>query len=362
MRASSILIRAGTALLAAALLSGCGKPEPQSGPLAASLPMQAQDQHHGAAPLPCTPTLWATSPQHEAVYGYAAANSPPCITLAGTYAGLSLHGPFSVAVGSSPHYLYVADLYDNRIVVFNAANGNYVKWLNTKLGGTPYNPWGVCVSPSGTLGVANIQQGTGQGNVEFFQSNAPNASLPTGDASGVLGRDEWCAFDSAGNFFVDGASAIQQNQGIAYLAGSAVGLPGQTLIDSGLGNASFWAGMYSRIDSPADQTLSVATAVGHSAIQTVRTWNVSGPPNGPLTFTPCTCSPYTFTNYPTHPLHGRDPVYQVAPGAGGASGTLYFADLGKGTVLQGPANGGNVSVYENPHSAIGVAANPAGQY
>ncbi|MGB8521057.1 MAG: hypothetical protein WCD38_12935 [Candidatus Tumulicola sp.] len=345
-------------LLAAVVLSGCGKAGSQFSPPAGSTPMAAENGHHGGAhPANCTPTLWASSLSTGRVNGYLAANSAPCVSLHGSYAGLHFQQPYAVAIGSNPNYLYVADLLNDRIVVFDA-QGNYVKWLNTKLGNTDYNPWGVCVSPQGVVGVGNIQQGAAQGIVEFFAPTAPSGSLPTGDATGQLQRQTYCAFDSAGNFFVeDGTSSGTSH--IDYLASANVGLPGQTLVDAGLGSGSTWVGMYSRIDSPAGDTLSVASNTPNNAAQLVQTWTVSGPPAGPLTLTPCTCSPYHFHQFP----HNTGNIVDgVAPTTGGSGGFLYFADYGKGRILQGPANGGVVTTYETLHGALGVATNPGGQY
>jgi len=360
MKASSLLKGASIVLFAAALLNGCSKAGFQFAPPAGSVPMEMPSRQLGAHPPPCTPTLWASSFHYNAVYGYTAPNSPPCVSLHGMYAGLHFHGPYSIAIGSNPNYLYVADLYNNRIVVFDYS-GNYVKWLNTKLGNTSYEPWGVCVSSQGTLGVGNIQEGTAQGNAEFFPPTAASGSLPTGDANGQFQRQTRCAFDSAGNFFIsDGTS--NGTATIDYLASSYVGLPGQTLVDSGLGTG-VWVSMYSRIDDTEGQTLSVATSTNFSTMQNVYTWTVSGPSTGPLAFTPYTCSPYVFHHYHSAPIS----VDQVAPSAGGASGILYFAEPGGsqgqgGRILQGPANGGHITIYKPLRGAVGVATNPSGQY
>lgn len=313
-------------------------------------------QNRQLPPPPCTPTLWATG--GGKVEGFTAAHTPPCVTLQGTYNGLHLQAPYSLAIGSNPNYLYVADLGNKRIVVFDY-QGNYVKWLNTQLGNTPYLPWGVCVSAQGVVGVGNIQSGSVlHGNVEFFSANAPSGSLPTGYATGSGLRQTFCAFDSAGNFFVVDGSTSDVTK-IDYLASSYVGLPAQTLVDSGLGTG-LWVGMYSRINDPPDQTLSVATVANSSATQSVYTWNVSGSGTGPLTFTPIAGSPYVFQHY----HHSAIPVDQVAPSAGGANGVLYFAGIYERWIQQGPANGGHITTYAHlPYpGAVGVATNPSGQY
>jgi hypothetical protein len=306
-------------------------------------------------PPPCVPKIWATSLSPYAIYGYTAANSAPCVTLTGPYNGLNVNAPITVAVGKSPKRVYVADLGNDRILVFKY-NGAFVKWWSTNYGGQLYQPWGVCVSRKGIVGVANRQfNNTGPpGNVEFFLPNAPSGSTASGDASGIFIADQFCAFDSHENFFVDGTTS--GGQVIAYLAQAFVNLPGQTLVNSGLGTGSFWVGMYSRINSPTDQTLSVATSSPNSTTQTILTWKVSGPSAGPLTFS--FLSTYTLTGYPST----VNAVYQVAPSAGGSTGTVYVADYGAGQTLSAPANGGATSLYNNVSSTTGVATRPTGQY
>ena len=310
----------------------------------------------GSKPPPsCTPKIWATSLSPYAVYGYTAPSSAPCVTLTGPYNGLNLNAPITVAISKTPKRLYVADLGNNRILVFTY-NGTFVKWWSTGYGGALFQPWGVCVSRRGLVGVANRQyNNTGPpGNVEFFTPNAPNGSQATGEASGVLIADQFCAFDKSGNFFVDGTTSAGQK--IAYLASAFVNLPGQTLIDSGLGTASFWVGMYSRINNPADDTLSVGTSTPSSTNQTIKNWKVSGPNIGPLTFT--ALSPYTLTGYPST----VNAVYQLAPTRGGSTGNVFVADYGAGQTLTAPANGGATALYNNVSSTTGVATRPTGQY
>ena len=306
-------------------------------------------------PPPYTPKIWATSLSPYAIYGYTAANSAPCVTLTGPYNGLNVNAPITVAVGKSPKRVYVADLGNDRILVFKY-NGAFVKYWTTNYGGQLYQPWGVCVSRKGIVGVANRQyNNTGPpGNVEFFLPNAPNGSSASGDAGGIFIADQFCAFDSHENFFVDGTTS--NGQEIAYLAQAFVNQPGQTLANSGLGSGSFWAGMYSRINSPTDQTLSVGTSVPNSTTQTIMTWKVSGPSAGPLTFS--FQSSYTLTGYPST----VNAVYQLAPSTGGSNGTVYVADYGAGQTLSAPANGGAVSLYNNVNSTTGVATRPTGQY
>jgi len=130
----------------------------------------------------------------------------------------------------------------------------------------------------------------------------------------------------------------------------------QSLVDSGLGSGAFWVGMYSRIDSPVDDTLSVGTSVGNSTTETIDNWKVSGPANGPLAF--AALASYTLTGYPST----TDAVYQLAPTTGGSSGVVFIADYGASEVLGAPANGGAIAVEESTSGTVGVATRPSGQY
>jgi hypothetical protein len=355
-------VRAAIFAILAGTVTGCASNASQFAPAASDLPGAQLAGHNTAQPSNCTPAVWATSLQHEAVYGYTAANTAPCVSLHGTYNGLHFNQPHALAIGSNPNYLYVADMFNSRIVVFDY-NGNYVKTLSTTLGNVNYAPWGICVSSQGVVGVGALQASSQQGKVEFFAPNAPDGSGPIGDATGQNIRQTYCAFDSAGNFFVSDGTDTGVSK-IDYLASAYVGLPGQTLSDAGLGTA-VWTGMYSRIDDPATQTLSVVNNANFSNTQTVETWTVSGAATGPLTFTPAGSSPYVLHHYP----HVAIPTEQAAPSTGGINGTLYVGEYGKdspqgatGKILAAPANGGAVTVYQHLRGVIGVATNPSGQY
>jgi hypothetical protein len=334
--------------------TGCGGASGTSSALPAS-PSSHVIRTGTKPPPPCVPTVWASSLSSNAVYGFTAPTSAPCVTLTGPYNGLNINAPIAVAISKHPKVLYVADLNNDRILVFNYA-GVFIKWWSTGYGGQTYQPWGVCVSPKGLVGVANRQfNNTGPpGNVEFFVPTAASGSGPTGEASGIFIADQWCAFDRVSNFFVDGTTS--GGQVIAYLARAFVGLNGQTLVNSGLGSGAFWVGMYSRINNPANDTLSVGTSVGLSTTQTIDNWKVAGPAAGPLVFT--AIGAYSLTSYPST----TDAVYQLAPSLGGANGLLYVADYGASQTLYTTNNGGAVALYNNVNGTVGVAVRPSGQY
>lgn len=358
MKSSNLLAPMTSLVLAAASLNGCssagsqfGPPSAATGP-ATTLATQSRGQE-GAHPLGCIPTVWASSLSTNAVYGYVAANSPPCITLNGTYAGLAFNAPTSVAVWKK--YLFVADLNNDRVVVFTIT-GSYVKYFSTALGGNTYQPWGVCVSQNGIVGTGNRS-----GNVEFWKYSAPSGSTPTGNATGTLLQSyAFCAFDKLNNFYVDGAAFPSQGGGqqIAFLPSGNVNAGTQTLCNSGLGNGGYWVGMYSRINSPVNQTLSVGAAAGNQVTELVYTWPVTGSGTSCSSLAFGAPTTLTLTPYPSTP----DPMYQLAPKkSGGPAGPIYVADYGDNTTLRATALGA-VSVLQTVPLTTGVAAQPSGQY
>jgi hypothetical protein len=347
--------RAG-AVLAALILTGCTA----GGASSLTVPTSNAAQASKHRTTPCTPSVWASSVNSNQVYGYTAASTAPCVTLTGPYDGLNISSPIALAMGSSPrNYLYVADLNNDRILVFTKT-GVFVKAWITDYTGVLYQPWGVCVSKNGrVVGVGNRAYDNSPaqpGNAEFFHTNTPDGGSAYASASGVLDSYNFCAFDKKGNFFIDGLTSSGATK-VAYLPRADVPTGG-TLVDSGLGSASFWVGMYSRINSPANDTLSVGTSISYGTTETVDNWKITGPPGGPLTFS--AIASYSLTGYPST----RDAVYQLAPSAGGNCTTcaLYIADYGYAAILQSPPNGGAVSTYNGVGTTVGVTTNPPGQY
>jgi hypothetical protein len=275
------------------------------------------------------------------------------VTLTGPYNGASFNAPFGLATDTAGK-LYVADLGNSRIVVFTPT-GTFVKALSTTLGGQAYQPVGVCVSHAGIVGVGNraYNNNSPAGNAEFFPANAANNSTPTGYANGLKPSEGYCAFDKAGNFYVDAGNASGGGEKIAYVARGHVNTAGQTLQDSGQGSASYWIGMYCQINGKA--ILSVGASVGNSTTEKIHNFKVGGPANGPLAFS--TVSITTLTSYPAT----SDALYQLAPSSGTAA-KIYDADYGDGAVLDAAIGGGPVSVYNNVSGTVGVATNPTGQY
>ena len=365
MKTSNVILTA--AALSATLLNACSAGGSQFSPSAASTTASAvapQGRHQGPSPANCLPTLWTTSLSTNAVYGYTAANSTPCITLNGVYAGLALNAPISVTVWKK--YLYVADLNNFRVVVFTIA-GTYVKYFSTTLSGTNYEPWGICVSNAGIVGVGNRNgiDSSGNnvdGNVEFWNYNAASGSGPTGSANTILQTDQFCAFDVRGNFYVDGTAYTTAGGGqqIAYLPNGIVNAGPQVLCNSGQGNAHYWTGMFSKITTPATQTLSVGGAIGSSTTEDLLTFPVSGSGTTCSSVTFGTPATYLITPYPST----IDPLYQLAPKHAPTSGSsrLFIADYGDGETLKSTIVGGPASNMETVSDTTGVAAQPAGEY
>lgn len=341
------------AALGSLALAGCAS-GPSVGPPSSGLASSTQQRRF---PPPCTPTVWAASLSSSTVYGYDATNAL-CVTLSGTYDGLPLNAPITVAIGKAPKYLYVADLGNNRIAVFTYA-GTFVKAWSTTLGTQLYQPWGVCVSQKGIVGVANRQyNNTGApGIVEFFSATAPNGSTPSGYASGVLNAYEYCAFDKATNFFVDGFTSAGPTK-IGYLSHCYVNLNAQTVLDSGLGaGTSFeWAGMFSRITSPATDRLSVATYANPATNQTIKNWKVTAP-------TACGVAFGALANETLNYGSQFYDDYQLAPTALPGTGHIYVADYYDGTIWSSATRlGGAITSYDSVSGPVGVATQPTGQY
>jgi hypothetical protein len=344
----SLIVLGVLAVAACAGMSSPGRP-----------PTLAMAGVHRATTSSCPVAVWATKVNTDFVYGYGAGGN---FCRSATHAGLL----YANGLATSANRLYVADKH-SKIWVFTL-QGTFVKVWSTSIGSTTYNPWSVCVThhppAPDVIGVGTYQAGSSAIPVaEFFSAGAPSGSGPTGYASGAgLTSQVWCAFDKAGDFFVDGTTALHHPR-IAYLARGHVNVAAQTLVNSGLGAAHDWASMYSRIDAnPAQNWLSVNALVQcyTGCSQTVHNWKIfPDPVNGPIGFV---AKPtYTFTGWPSSP---SSPIYQLAPSAGGAAGQLYMAALYNNVILSAPANGGPVAPWNlyyqgNP---LGLATVPTGQY
>jgi hypothetical protein len=294
-------------------------------------------------PANCTNSVWASDLGDALVNGYTTAGAL-CTSLNGASSGTPFHAPFGLATDQVGN-LYVADVDNSRVVVFNPAGG-YLATLNMQPNEQPYS---VCVSRTGVVGVADRPSSSnGTGDVEFFTNYT--VSSMTGNASGVVNTFEWCAFDRNGNFFTDGGNYGGGNQKIMYLRRNRVNLPNQTVLDSGLGSATYWLGMY--VQTGFTQ-LSVG---GNYEIQNFAINAATGKPHGVPTIT-------TLAGYPV----GGDALYQPAPSAGGRHGTIYIADYGAALVLEAPVGGagrpgGPVSTFLGLNTTVGIATYPTGQY
>ena len=344
MHYSKLALSFSAALTAVILLAACAgrsstSPMPDNG----LIPLAPQAL---LVDTTCTASVWASSLQGSppGVQGYTKAGilCGPLITGSSSPGG-PLVAPYGLATDRAGD-LYVADVNNSRVVVFKR-NGAYLTTMNMTSG---YQPFSVCVSPSGVVGVVDRNAVKGKpGDVEFFKSY--RNSTMTGDATGVLNTFNWCAFDKRGNFFADGTTSGGAFE-IVYLAHANVGKRAQTVLDSMLGSGTDWLSMY--VQKPGN-LLSVG---GDYEIQNFKINAVTGQPSGPPTIT-------TLTQYPK----GRDPFYQAAPSAGGGSATIYIADYGESAVLQAPVGGsrrtgGPVTPFALQLSVVGIATHPTGQY
>jgi NHL repeat-containing protein len=348
MHVSPLLKYAVAAATAIALLAGCAggsSTSPYTGtstaPWSAGSLSMTPESITGlprTEPLcPAGPKVWASSLGLADVKEYAPPNPVACRILVGA-PGSPFVAPFGLATDSAGR-LYVADVNNSRVVVF-APNG---VWLHTIP--TANAPWSVCLSNTTNPPIVGVV--TQSGDAEFFTNYL---SAMTGQATGVLNSTQWCAFNGAGDFFADG-DAIAGGRKIVYLPAASVNLPAQTLLDSGLGTATFWEGMYVQLG------FNILSVGGNYEIQNFHI-NAAGKPV-PVPALP----PTALVNYPT----GRDPFYQPAPSAGGVNATIYVADYGMSKLLQAPVGGvgrpgGPVTLYTNLSATVGVATSPRGQY
>jgi hypothetical protein len=338
MHVSTLSSHAVVASTAIALLAGCAGGSSTSAFAGTTTAEQSAGRslHQIARLCPAGPKVWASSLGLRDVKEYTTPNPVACRILVGA-PGSPFLAPFGLATDSAGR-LYVADVNNSRVVVF-AANGG---WLHTMAIGNP--PWSVCVSNTTNPPIVAVV--TQAGDVEFFTTYL---SAMTGQATGVLTSTQWCAFDATGNFFADGDS-IAGGRKIVYLPAASVNLPAQTLLDSNLGSATFWEGMYVQIGF---NSLSVG---GNYKIQNFHINAAGKPVNTGI-------PPTALINYPM----GTDPFYQTAPSAGGVNGTIYVADYFMSLVLQAPVGGagrpgGNVTNYTGLSATVGVATSPRGQY
>ncbi len=300
---------------------------------------QSNRVHRG---LPaCANSVWASDLSGQVVNGYTSTGAL-CSTINGASSGTPFYAPFGLATDQAGD-LYVADVNNSRVVVFNAAGG-YLATLHTQPNEQPYS---VCVSRTGVVAVADRPASTGTGDIEFFTNYS--VGTMTGNASGVVIANEWCAFDAVGNFFSVGTKP-GVGQKILYLRHNLVNLPNKTMLDSNLGSATYWMGMYVQTGY---KQLSVG---GNYKIQNFAINPNTGKPHGVPTVT-------ALTGYPL----GSDAFYQPAPTAGGGNASIYIADYGASLVLGAPVGGGNrpggaISTFVTLGTAVGIATYPTGQY
>ncbi|HLY03297.1 MAG TPA: hypothetical protein VKR56_12480 [Candidatus Cybelea sp.] len=342
------LVRYLCVATAVVLLAGCTSGQPASGGIT---PTTSQRMHR--QPPPCAwaaVKVWASKLGPKVVEGYRANGTPiACTVNTGIASGTAFYAPFGLASDPAGN-LYVADVNNRRVVVFNSTGG-YVATSNTSL-----EPVGVCVSPTGILGVAERGiGGSGAGVIEFFTSGLTSNSSASGYATGsgsVADTFQWCAFDRAGNFFSTGTTSPTAVQEVTYLPDALVNLPAETMVNSGISTAPYWISMYVQLRGSNTNGEVLAVEDPTPEIQFFKINPISGAPG------PTASSTLALTGYPS----GSDKMYQDAPNMYSTKATIYFADYGASEVLKTKEYSGAISVFHTPVSqTVGIATNPTGQ-
>jgi hypothetical protein len=333
-------------------LAGCGG-DPLAGPAPESGVAPATAHRRGAPPTCPVPAVWISqyNSSYGIVEGYTASGTAIACTINnGGASGSYFDEPFGLASDKTGN-LYVADVYNKRVVVFNSG-GSYIDTLQTK---SSVYPHGVCVSPHGVVGVADFNFGTGAGDIEFFGSGiSGNMTAPSGWATGVDTVFQWCAFDRKGNFFATGTTS-GGSQEIVYLRASSVNTPAATLSASTISTTPYWESMYVQLkcsDShDKGETLAVANLTPE--IEFFKINPSSGAPSPtPISTLPLTGYPTGTNNMEQDALN--DECYTKS--------TVYFADYGGSEALQTKEYSGAISVFNaSVTDAAGVATNPTGQ-
>jgi NHL repeat len=348
-RPASIAAAAAASVL---LLAGCSGGS-STGALAGGAPLTPSAAHSQLLPPPCTvPSVWVSTlaGTPPGVQGYTSLGAPcgPLVT-GSTSPGGALVAPFGLATDPQGN-LYVADVNMSRVLVFKKT-GVYLSTL-TMLPGM--QPLSVCVGPKSIIGVVDRPaSSTGSGDVEFFKSY--NAPAPYGQTTGVLNTFNWCAFDKKFNFFADGTTQYSGGSSkIVYLPKANVLAGGpQTAIDSNLGSANYWMGMY--VQKGFQHKLSVAVPGSAPYIK-----------NFPITIAGVPVAAGSTTTTLGGYTPSADDVYEAAPSAGGAGATVYVADYLAGIVWATPVGaaqvGGTSLSWVSQATPVGVATYPTGQF
>src|SRR5579871_555774 len=310
------------------LLSGCSGNLGSATPSLGRQPASQADLQPPSPPCATAPNVWTSSLIFSQVYGYDTGGNLIC-----TLTGLSPTNAFATTMGlgtNAAGHLFVADMAANQIVQFKS-RGQFVNAWSTDIAGAVYQPMGICVSRTGLIGVADrALDNIGATNVEIFNAAGTMLGYATTPS---LQSANYCAFDKAGDFFVNGTATPGSGGGqqVWYLARGDIAA-NATLTLSTVGNAAYWVGMYSQINTSLTYSLSIAsppvTGTGcNSYCAPITTFQIGNgtvppPPHGPITLTlHSTCN---VTGYPNN----YNAVFQLAP----LGSTLYMADFGTHSV------------------------------
>ncbi len=138
------------ALSAGAAGAASGRPTAQQWVSAPHQTARQRFGNHRTFQPNCAVNVWASNLGGAVVNGYAGNNPNPCITLNGSTSGLPFYAPFGLATDGAGN-LYVADVDNGRVVVFDSSGG----YLNTLTMNANMQPYSVCVSPAGVVGVVD---------------------------------------------------------------------------------------------------------------------------------------------------------------------------------------------------------------
>ena len=309
--------------------------------------LMASSHAAGTQPPNCTtPSIWAET-DGGTVVGLNDAGAT-CITLT-TANGISFLQVSGLATDSNG-YLYVADTFRDRVVVFDQ-HGNYWSTLNIPT----HAPIGVCVTQNGLVGV--VPNGNAPITIDFFTNKGPlNATLNPSNQTTYASGGRFCAFDHSGDFFV--AYSTQ----IGYLRHNHVNTANATFHTCNVaicsGGTHFWNGMYSHIMTPVVDTLSVEDINAPDIVN----FQINDNPPNLLTFVPWSTPITALTNAQSQCSNAQNGFLEIAPTTGsGNTSKIYLGCVDGFDFVRNVVTGGPVHIL-GPVGTFGVATHPTGQY
>jgi len=251
--------RAFSVGIAAILFVGCGgSPVPPAVPAVASQSGHASRhaEHIKVSMLPeaSSETLLYYTDGNSTVYVL----SYPGRKLVGTLTGFD--GALGVCSDASGN-VFITTYYTE--AVYEYAHGGTQQIA--KLGDYGYSPLGCAVDPvTGNLAVANSEAMNGNpGNVAIYTAAK---GTPTDYAAPGIYSYDWCAFDSAGNLYVNGSGLTEMPYGSQTLNAISLGVSGKGIR---------WDGQYLAMVDPSTKQV-YRIAVSGSSGTVVDTVDLTG--------------------------------------------------------------------------------------